>query len=72
MGDMNDKMKDFLDKLTDNNWHTERLVVEAIMSGRADVMSGACDVWRDHMDKGYLTTENQKKREELYKLMEEE
>lgn len=69
-----DKMtvKQLLDYLTDINYHTERCVIETIINGRLDLMERACKVWQDHIEKGYLTDENGKKREEIYKELEKE
>lgn len=69
-----DKMtvKQLLDYLTDINYHTERCVIETIIDGRLDLMEKACEVWQDHIKKGYLTDENGKKREEIYKELEKE
>ena len=69
-----DKMTvlEFLDKLTDDNFHTERVLVEAIIDGRSDLIRGACEVCIDHLDKGYMTDENLQKRTEIIKAMDEE
>lgn len=69
-----DKMTvlELLDKLTDDNLHTERALVEAIIDGRSDLIRGACEVCIDHLDKGYMTDENLQKRTEIIKAMDEE
>lgn len=69
-----DKMTvlEFLDKLTDDNLHTERMLVEAIIDGRSDLIRGACEVCIDHLDKGYMTDENLQKRTEIIKAIDEE
>lgn len=69
-----DKMTvlEFLDKLTDDNLHTERVLVEAIIDGRSDLIRGACEVCIDHLDKGYMTDENLQKRTEIIKAIDEE
>lgn len=65
-------VKDWLDKLTDDNWHTERMVVEAILDGRESIIRRAMLIWLYHMDLGHMPTELCKLREQLYKEMEEE
>ena len=65
-------VKDWLDKLTDDNWHTERMVVEAILDGRESIIRRAMLIWLAHMEIGYMPTELCKLREQLYKEMEEE
>lgn len=69
-----DKMtvKQFLDYLTDNNWHTERMVVEAIIDGREDVMAKARLIWEGHNIYGYMPNALCDLRNELYKEMNEE
>lgn len=69
-----DKMsvKDFLDYLTDINWHTERCLVETIIDGRDDLINRACKVRLKHSEDGFLSEENGKEREAIYKEMEEE
>lgn len=64
-------VKDWLDKLTDENWHTERCVVEAILDGRESIIRRAMLICLAHMDIGYMPTELCKLREQLYKEMEE-
>lgn len=68
----NMKVKDWLDALTDENWHTERCVVEAILDGRESIIRRAMLIWLAHMEIGYMPTELCKLREQLYKEMEEE
>lgn len=67
-----DKMtlKQFLDYLTDINWHTERCVVEAIIDGRDSLIDRACKVRLKHSEDGHLTDENWKEREAIYKAIE--
>ena len=69
-----DKMTvlELLDKLTDDNLHTERVLVEAIIDGRSDLIRGACEVCIDHLDKGYMTDENLQRRTEIIKELDEE
>ena len=59
-----DKMtvKQFLDMLTDWNWHTERVLIETIIDGRDDLIDRACRVRLQHSKDGHLTMENEKER----------
>lgn len=59
-----DKMsvKQFLDYLTDINWHTERVLIETIIDGRDDLINRACKVRIQHSNDGHLTDENYKER----------
>lgn len=69
-----DKMtvKEWLDKLTDENWHTERVLVETIIDGRDDLINRACKVRLQHSKDGHLTDENYKERRAICKALEEE
>ena len=62
----------FLDKLTDDNWHTERMVIEAIIDGREDIMNKARYVWEGHNLYGFMSNELCTLRKELYKEMDKE
>ena len=68
-----DKMtlKQFMDYLTDNNWHSERCIVEAIIDGRESLIERACRVLLRHHADGHLTDENWKEREDIYKAIYE-
>ena len=63
-----DKMtvKEFLDYLTDINWHTERCLIETIIDGRDDLINRACKVRLKHSEDGHLTDENYKERRAIY------
>lgn len=69
-----DKMtlKQFLDYLTDINWHTERCLVETIINGRDDLIDRACIVKLRHSLEGCLTENNGQERENIYKELEKE
>lgn len=69
-----DKMtvSQFLDMLTNENWHTERMVIEAIIDGREDVMAKARLIWEGHNIYGYMPNALCDLRNELYKEMNEE
>jgi len=68
-----DKMtvQQFLDKLTDENWHSERAVIEAIIDGREEHMRTAMLIWLMHMNYGHMPYALSELRNELYKEMEE-
>lgn len=68
-----DKMtvKQFLDTLTDWNWHTERVLIETIIDGRNDLINRACKVRLQHSADGYLTSENEEERRKIIKELEE-
>lgn len=65
-------VQQWLDKLTDENWHTERCVVEAILDGRESIIRRAMLIWLYHMDLGHMPMELCELRKKLYKEMEEE
>lgn len=69
-----DKMtvKEFLDKMTDDNWHTERFVIEAIIDGRPRIMDKARWIWEGHALYGYMPDELGRLRSQTYKEMDEE
>lgn len=61
---------EFLDYLTDWNWHTERVLVETIMNGRDDLIDRACRVRLQHSKDGYLSEENGKERKAIINELE--
>ena len=67
-----DKMtvKQFLDYLTDMNWHTERVLIETIIDGRDELINRACRVRLQHSKDGYMTDENYKERKAIIDEME--
>lgn len=69
-----DKMtiKEWLDKLTDENWHNERMIVEAIIDGRTEIMTQAVLIWLQHQAYGHMPYELVELRNKLYKEMESE
>ena len=69
-----DKMtvSQFLDHLTDENWHTERMVIEAIIDGRESIMAQARLIWLGHSVYGYMPNELCELRNKVYKEMDEE
>lgn len=68
----NMKVKEWLDYLTDMNWHTERVLIETIMSGRDSLINRACKVRLKHSEDGHLTDENYEERRAIIKELEEE
>ena len=62
----------FLDMLTDWNWHTERVLIETIIDGRDDLINRACKVRLQHSKDGHLTDENYKERRAIVEEMERE
>ena len=69
-----DKMtvSQFLDHLTDENWHTERMVIEAIIDGRESVMDKARWIWLGHHTYEYMPNGLCELRNQLYKEMDGE
>lgn len=65
-------VKEWLDKLTDDNWHTERMVVEAIIDGSHSAMGKALVVWLGHRTYGYMPDELYKLRNKIYEEMDKE
>ena len=51
------KLKDVLDVLTDWNWHTERVLIEAIVSGDSEAINDMLVVALHHQLTGHLTSE---------------
>ena len=50
----NKKVSEFLDELTDWNMHTERVVVEAIIDGRTELIRRAMLVCLMHIELGHM------------------
>lgn len=63
-------VKELLDNLTDENWHTERMVIEAIIDGRDGIMGEALLVWLGHRTYGYLPDELGSLRKKVYDEIE--
>lgn len=61
----NKKVSEFLDELTDWNMHTERVVVEAIIDGRTELMRRAMLVWLMHIELGHMPMELMEIRKEI-------
>lgn len=69
-----DKMtvRQWLDKMTDENWHSERCLVEAILDGREKHIITAMLILLMHYNYGHLPMGLGDLRRDLYKEMEEE
>lgn len=69
-----DKMtvKQWLDMLTNENWHTERMVIEAIIDGRQSIIDKAMWVWLGHRTYGHMPYELSELRNKIYEEMDEE
>ena len=65
-------VKDWLSALTNDNWHTERMVVEAIIDGGYDTMGEALMIWLGHRTYGYMPDELVNLRNKVYDKMEKE
>lgn len=65
-------IKRWLDMLTNENWHSERLLVEAIIDGRESSIATAALLLLMHYNYGHMPTELCELRKKLYKEMEEE
>ena len=50
----NKKVSEFLDELTDWNMHSERVVVEAIIDGRTELIRRAMLVCLMHIELGHM------------------
>lgn len=51
------KLKDVLDVMTDWNWHTERVLIEAIVSGDSEAINDMLVVAIHHQLVGHLVDE---------------
>ena len=56
---------EFLNQLTDENYHTERVLAEALMTGNPDYIERAKQIRAQHLADGSLTTENAAARRQL-------
>lgn len=70
---MNENMtvKELLDRLTDENCHTERMVVEAILTEDDGLMTIANAIWQAHQAYGHMPHELGLLRKELWTKIEE-
>ena len=66
----NKKVSEFLDFLTDWNYHTERCIVEAIIDGREELIRKAVLVWLLHMELGHMPMGLAEIRKEIYNEIE--
>lgn len=69
---MHKTIEQWLEELTDENMHTERVVVEALLDGRESIIRKAMLIWLAHMEIGHMPYELSKLRSELCKEMKGE
>lgn len=65
------KVKDVLDVLTDWNWHTERVLIEAILSGDSEAINNMLVVAIHHQLAGHLVDEMSDLRKQSMRLIED-
>ena len=65
------KVKDMLDVLTDWNWHTERVLIEAILSGDSEAINNMLVVAIHHQLAGHLVDEMSDLRKQSMRLIED-
>ena len=63
-------VREFLDVLTNENHHTERMVIEAILTEYYSIKSRACVIWLAHMEYEYMPNELAIMRKELWNEIE--
>ena len=66
------KVKDMLDVLTDWNWHTERVLIEAILSGDSEAINDMLVVALHHQLTGHLKNEMCDLRRSAQRVIEKE
>ena len=66
------KVKDMLDVLTDWNWHTERVLIEAIVSGDSEAINDMLVVAIHHRLAGHLVDEMSELRKHAMHVIDEE
>ena len=69
---MHKTIEQWLEELTDDNMHTERVVVEALLDGRESIIRRAMLIWLAHMEIGHMPMELSELRSKLYKEMKGE
>lgn len=65
------KVKDMLDVLTDWNWHTERVLIEAILAEDSEAINDMLVVALHHQLAGHLTDEMSDLRKKAMHIIEE-
>lgn len=65
------KVKDVLDVLTDWNWHTERVLIEAILSGDSEAINDMLVVALHHQLTGHLKDEMCDLRKKTMRLIDD-
>lgn len=66
------KVKDMLDVLTDWNWHTERVLIEAILTGDSEIINDMLVVAIHHQLTGHLKDEMSDLRKHAQHVIDEE
>lgn len=66
------KVKDMLDVLTDWNWHTERVLIEAILTGNSEIINDMLVVAIHHQLTGHLKDEMSDLRKHAQHVIDEE
>ena len=62
---MHKTIEQWLEELTDDNMHTERVVVEALLDGRESIIRRAMLIWLAHMEIGHMPMELSELRSKL-------
>ena len=58
---------ELIEAYTDENYHSEALMIKAISQSRFDLLKEIADIAIKHKEDGYLTQENYNKRYEIEK-----
>ena len=66
------KVGDMLDVLTDWNWHTERVLIEAILTGDSEIINDMLVVAIHHQLAGHLVDEMSDLRKHAQHVIDEE
>ena len=58
---------ELIEAYTNENYHSEALMIKAISQGRFDLLKNLSDIAIKHIEDGHLTQENYNKRYEIEK-----
>lgn len=64
-------LSEWLDRLTEDNRHSERCIVEAMIKNNESATIKAVLIWLLHMEYGYMPTKLLELRESVYKEIED-
>ena len=64
-------IKQLLEDLTNENLHSDRVLIEAILSQDDELINRACKVRVKHSEDGYLTNDNMKERQDIINKLNE-